>query len=478
MKKYLFAFFILFSLSFFITNKSFADTTAYQTPTSWNCSGGISCTGLPFSWTAVTGTTLIASGSAFTFPSSRDVVDGIRYKFTINSSSAGWSYFPFASIDGINFYQQPSCGLSNNAMGVPCQYNTVSGTTTNGVIGNDNTQSSHIFTRNELESGNMQFKWSQNGGAARNITISNFQVAVDYHYPQPTISVSSATASQGAQTITLNLSGDTTYTQTGEQCKVSLYEQDVASGALLSGVFANILLDANNPRTTTFDAGGGTYNGYGFTSTVSTWSSNGVSAPLYSGHSVQIVAYTRCYHQTTNSDGSLSTPINDVLAQGLNSTLGGSATFTTNLIATPSALTNLPSAPQQTCNAGDYICDFKQWLYNAFNIVFGFNSTLALSDIGDVRTALNSKAPFSYINSVLSMDLSATGASTASPTLTFTISKPNSYVSSLLPSTFSWNDGSANNNVAQIAGDVRVIFTILLWLSFVFYIFFIVRRIF
>jgi len=121
---------------------------------------------------------------------------------------------------------------------------------------------------------------------------------------------------------------------------------------------------------------------------------------------------------------------------------------------------------------------FLESTCNLLSSLFIPSTSFASASADTLKTTFLSKAPFSYINSALNLDLSTTGSGSSSPTLTLQINKPNSYVSSILPVSMTWTDSSANNNAFIATSAIRGVFTILLWLAFVFYIIFTIRRVF
>jgi hypothetical protein len=176
MKKFLLV--VILALVFPLS--AFADTSALETP-SFDCGTSGACS-LPYVQTATTSSVLVGHGVAWTLPHFDDVIDGFLYKFTIYSSSGGWSFFPDFSQDSGNTWLGVvvPCSLSSIYFTYPCQYNTINGTDTNQYIG-FLPYNSYAPTRTSLADGTTWFKWRQNGGSPHDVTISAFQVAVVYH---------------------------------------------------------------------------------------------------------------------------------------------------------------------------------------------------------------------------------------------------------------------------------------------------------
>jgi len=106
------------------------------------------------------------------------------------------------------------------------------------------------------------------------------------------------------------------------------------------------------------------------------------------------------------------------------------------------------------------------------------SQTVASSSANTIKDLFLSKAPFGYINTALSIDLTDTNAASTSPTLTLPIGHTNDYISDLIPSSMVWADSSANNNAQTATNGFRTTFSLLLWLVFIFYIVFTIRRVF
>ena len=473
MKKLVYCF--LFCAVFYfipVLNGARAATTAYQTPSTYLKDGVAGS--LPFIWTASTTEMLEAYGTSFSFPTGREVIDGIRYKFTINASTSGWSFFPsISNDDGTSYFSQASgtCGLGNGSMGIPCQYNTISGTTTNGVIGQENTNATHTFTAAELTGSHMRYKWRQSA-STKNINISAFQVAVDYHIPEPSFTINNVATT--SSTISFNITGNTTITGALTKCDIALYEKDITTNSLLTSAFATIHLDSALPRQDTQNLGAGSYLGYGFTDTISTWSASNISGPFFSGINVEIVGYQVCSHQTQNPDGSLSDPITDLRDQSLSIS---NTNWNDTLIATPSALQNTPPPYEGDCSATDWVCSFQHWLYNNLQTIFGVNSQFAETQFAETKALSDSKVPFAYINSMLHLDFSPTYGSTSAPSFVIPIVHSNAYVSDKIPTSMTWTDTGSGGIIGSLTGSIRIIFQIGLWLSFIFYLFTLVHHV-
>lgn len=318
-----------------------------------------------------------------------------------------------------------------------------------------------------LNSGNFGLRFVRNIGT-QTYSIDSIKMVVTYTPPQASLNITNLVASQSAGFVTFTASGDTTYTQVGEQCKIDLYEVDTSyspAPKLLTSSVATILLDADNPRTTTGYSGNNTYLGYGFTSTISTWAADGIKVPYFNAANVAITSYVRCWHQDTNADGSLSDPIYDVRSQGLTTTGDG---WNPSLIASPSALQNAPVMKQPECVSTDWVCSVKEWLFVSLNTIFGINTSFATDYYIALKTSANSKVPFAYINSALATNFSATGTSSATPNMIISFADPGNDMVADLPA-ISWSDSGSENIVSGFAGTFKTLVTIILWFGFLWY---------
>lgn len=106
------------------------------------------------------------------------------------------------------------------------------------------------------------------------------------------------------------------------------------------------------------------------------------------------------------------------------------------------------------------------------------NLSVLSSNFTTLQNTFNSKAPFGYITSALSINLSVTNAASSTPVFTIPIVHSASQIAGILPTSMTYNDSSWGNIVAQWTGAIRTMFNIALWLAFIFYIFVTVRHIF
>jgi len=314
MKKLSFLFFFLFF--FGVVPNAWADTTSYQTPTIITTPNDINNptathSAFPITWTSATSEGVRVSGLVFNLPT-HSIVDGFLIKFTMTANSSGWSWFPRYSKDGIAYVSYTGCGLTDTSLGVPCQYNTINGTTTNGIIGMPSSGTLGL-TAADVGDPDTVYQWNQSTGT-KTITLTSMQIAIVYH---------------------------------------SSLESDFCGDIFILSDMCTVIAGLFLPDT-----------------------------------------------------------------------------------------------------------DFAEVTFDSLNSTF------------------LSKAPFGYIDALLNLDLSVTGSATTSPTLTLPIGHTNEYISELLPSDMSWSDSTAGNAVAQTTNSFRIIFTILLWLAFLFYLFFALRRIF
>lgn len=311
-----------------------------------------------------------------------------------------------------------------NPSGDGFPYPLGNGTVSYTVDASNCTNFSTVATVSNLNSSQMGLNIFNRSGI--NASWDAISLSVDYTLT-PSLSITNLTASAGAQRVRFNASGDTTFTQAGEQCKISLYEYDISnptSPQIVSGGVAYVLLDASHPRTTTLDQGQSTYLGYGFTSSVSTWAADNISMPYFNSKNTDIRAYTSCYHQTTNSDGSLSTPIYDLRFQALDPSLNNpSFPYAKTLIATPSALQNNTGYVQPQCTSTDIICQVMENVQNTLISLFAPNQQINNESFSNVNDALAAHAPFAYGLALLNTNTSiSTVASNSATSLSFDFS--------------------------------------------------------
>lgn len=317
-----------------------------------------------------------------------------------------------------------------------------------------------------------------NGTGCSSLYLNNINGGNYFAVPIPTLNLSSVTASAGAQTVTFNASGDTQFTQAGEQCKVSLYEYDITDPTnprIVSGGVAYVLLDANNPRTTTLYQGQSTYLGYGFTSSVSTWEADNISFPYFNTKNTDIRSYTSCYHQVQNSDGSLSTPIYDIQQQALDPS--SAILYDKNLIATPSALQNVVGYAQPQCTSTDIICQIVENIQAGLVILFAPNATIDTEDFTNVNNAMLSRAPFAYGLAALNTNTTiAPVASTSAIGLTFDFSNITGVP---IPTSYKHISYTDNGYIQSgVFAPLRPYEVIILWTIFFMYLVFVLRSIF
>ena len=121
-------------------------------------------------------------------------------------------------------------------------------------------------------------------------------------------------------------------------------------------------------------------------------------------------------------------------------------------------------------------------LYSLCSVLYKYlipDTAVVSSNYTTLQTTFNSKAPFAYINSALGLDFSLTSSSSAIPFISIPLNhSTNPYIASSLPTSMNYTDSSNGNVVSQWAGAVRTVFLVLLWLSFIFYIFKTVEHIF
>ncbi len=290
------------------------------------------------------------------------------------------------------------------------------------------------------------------------------QARVVYDLPEPSVTVSNVVASQSAQTVTLDLSGDTTYIGGENTCVVNVsYNSLNNSQNVPQGVLATILLDTSYTGLTQL-LSNNQYRGTGYAVNDSTWQAVGITLPFLASSSVDIRTSTICV------DGNGNVVIE---RQNLDSR---APNFTPSGIATPSALQNNTAVAQPNCSNLDLVCSFQVWLSNTFNYIFGINQTVATQRFYSIKNKMNNKAPFAYINSALAVDLSNVSTTSAVPTLSIPITHTTG-VSASLPTSMEWDDSTQQNVVKNFSGSVLITFNILLWLAFLFYCFTRVRHI-
>ena len=312
-----------------------------------------------------------------------------------------------------------------------------------------------------------------NGTGCSSIDVNGITGGSFTYNPVASLSLSDIVASQGAQMISFNATGNTGYTQTGEKCTINLYEYNISNPAqpqVNGGSVATVLLDANAPRTSTGYPGNNTYLGYGFTSSVSSWEADGISLPYFNTQNTDIRAVTSCYHQNTNSDGSLSAPIFDVNAQGLDL---ANVNYQPSLIATPSALQSQPANTALQCGS-DVICQFEQWLYTFTCNMFCPNQAVDAQDFSNINSAIQTKAPFAYGYAAMNISVSPTpDASNSAISLNFNFSSI-----SAVPTQYAFMGTSSITPVTYVFNPLRPWFQLILWICLLLFFIGIFRSIF
>lgn len=131
---------------------------------------------------------------------------------------------------------------------------------------------------------------------------------------------------------------------------------------------------------------------------------------------------------------------------------------------TVSAALNSGVGISQSCNDLDIICKGSKALAQLFIP----NTQTLHADINSLYASINAKAPFAYISSALATDFSNVSTSSAVPTFNIPITHTSS-VSADLPSVMSWSDSSQQNIVKNLASSMVTMFSIGLWITFIFY---------
>jgi len=268
-----------------------------------------------------------------------------------------------------------------------------------------------------------------NGADIANWTIESATTSMNY---------SNFTMSSASDSASMTITGDTGYTQAGEQCEIKMSVQDRDTTLLLAQNFAIYNLDAN-------------IGTYGFTSTVSSYTIGGVIIPYFAGKNTQVVQAVRCWHGTTI----------DVDQQGLYPWLFSQ--WNPLLIATPSAFTS-PTDFQATCTSdniiGQTFCAFRQWLFTTFTTIFVPNQQMATADFITLKNSLQTHSPFAEFIAVSAIN-TAPAASASGIT----------GISIIVPSTTYLQghtiSASASGDVATLASPIRTITKNLLWFSLI-----------
>lgn len=121
-----------------------------------------------------------------------------------------------------------------------------------------------------------------------------------------------------------------------------------------------------------------------------------------------------------------------------------------------------------TLHLPNWLCLFEKFLGQLFAI----NLTISQDHLNNIKASMDTKAPFAYINAVLTIDASDPSTSTSAPTIVFPIVNTGG---GILPTSVTVEPSSP---LTSALGYIRPAVSILLWLALVAYFFFLPRRIY
>jgi len=320
------------------------------------------------------------------------------------------------------------------------------------------------ITASDINSSNYCFDLGLSNGNGALWELDHVKGFVTYHIQNPTINTQNVVASTSAGTVTMDLTGDTGYTSQHNKCEVRVFYNKLSgSSSVPSTMLAQINLDTRYTGNTTQVLGNNQYLGHSYGINDSTWIASGVVLPYFPGVSVDIRTSVNCYLDDGTkvvSKQSISTFYPDWSSDG---------------IATPSALQNSHSVLTPECTSLDLMCHFQNWLKLLFYDFFGIDAFFNTNAFQNIAITADEKVPFAYINELVSLDLSETESASSTPSFTIPLAQGLSHVSPELPDTMEWSDD--NNIVSDLTSSIRIVFNILLWLGFIFYFVFVARRV-
>lgn len=408
------------------------------------------------SWGSVTSEYLIGYFPENDYLPENVVIDAFLFQFRIRTPtpSGGWSWFPQWSInDGGTFTAGAACGLGNETLGgKPCQYNTTTSFALADMsVDNDG---AHKVTPAEVNSGHFQFKIFQSTGT-KTTDIDYWRVGFMWHDAEA--GITSSTASVSGQIVWLNLQGDTATSSATMDCRIDILERCTRSGYAGWTSQTSVAKIKLSPSYTapTRNLGGGVFTGYGWgnPTTDSTWQADNVEVPYNAGYSCDYPMAQICYDRNTNEVISYKNYSTDP-----------------QFVATPSAgLTSTTfTEPEPTNPLSWIVWKIQQIFWGIFGVHEDFNYQV----YEELKSNFESKAPFAYAVALFDMDLSAPTVATAAPTITL------SFVHTLAPSFPDSVAVSAPTELVTLLSYTRPVLTMLLWLLFIAYLFFVPRRLF
>jgi hypothetical protein len=328
-----------------------------------------------------------------------------------------------------------------------------------------------------------------NSSPIQRVEVDRLEVDVTFTIPESSATTGTVTASSSAALTYMNLSGDVGWaTPSATTCEIGVYQKATGLNININSFpFATIYLNNIIPRTSSIALGNNKYQGYGWTTSNTTWNANNVALPLYlNSNFLGGVSFKYTCYPVGNSSNVTYTK------QGLDTL---SPNYTPTLEATPSALTTPPYITKQC--SGDIwgsICMLQQaiggffnnlisyitdWLTPQFCILTwcpfatnpaGSNSTVALSNINSLYTSLQTHAPFAYLFAINTLGLSATDTTTQSAiTIPITTYQPGADLINGGSFTYTgYPDSSVTNffNTIKTAMQVVIWFFVILYIAF------------
>lgn len=129
-------------------------------------------------------------------------------------------------------------------------------------------------------------------------------------------------------------------------------------------------------------------------------------------------------------------------------------------------------SPPIECDSLDLVCQGSQLIRNILVPPPGYIE----NEFEDFKLALEEKAPIAYIVAALEIDLSPAESASSTPTISLPINVAVAG-NTTLDTSFDWTDGEGQNMVTDLAGLIRPIFVILLWMILILYIFVTIKHI-
>lgn len=329
--------------------------------------------------------------------------------------------------------------------------------------------------RISLNAGAYQVRTFRALGNCTTCKYDDVAVRFTYTLPEPSVTVNTSVASSSASLAFLNLSGDTTTRSAQMTCNVQLFERCTRSGYASfdsDSPVAQIKLIGSSTATSTKDLGQGYYEGYWSDASATTWNANNVGVPLRTSYNCDYPMVLQCTQRectTTWIDGEPHQVCGDtIVVKEKQSVSTNSIFYDATFVATPSATQNTQGGIEPDCN-NELFCWLKNGIVNGIAGLFLPSHELNTLYVSEFKSNIQKRAPISYAVQIFSFDLSAPTSNTSLPAIAFATGDVNGITN------YDW---VPPDFMAGTITTLRNVLKIVVWLCFVTYLFFLVRRIF